>query len=176
MSRRPGRRTTRFEAILLVAMGGVVAVGAAPSVQQSVQEANEASAIASLKITTAAQVAYAAACGRGGFAATYVILGTPVVPGTAAFISPELGSAVQPEFDGYTFSLGAGIDNDVGPEDCLPDPNPTNTTYYAAAVPTYFGETGSRSFAVNAGNTIWEEPAAVAPMEPFGPPSRPIRR
>ena len=47
----------------------------------------------------------------------------------------------------------------------------TQTTFYATAVPQSFGQTGSRSFAVNASGTVWMNNTAVAPTEPFGPPS-----
>jgi len=42
-------------------------------------------------VTTSSQVAYSSACGNGGYAATYVVLGTPVAAGTEGFISADLG-------------------------------------------------------------------------------------
>ena len=68
-----------------------------------------------------------------------------------------------------------GLDNVAGPNDCHEMSNPTNSTFYATGVPMAFGQTGSRSFAVNQLNTIWQEDDAVAPAEPFGPPATPVR-
>jgi len=38
-----------------------------------------------------------------------------------------------------------------------------------------FGQTGSRSFAMNARGTVWQIYAATPPPEPFGPPATTIR-
>ena len=38
-----------------------------------------------------------------------------------------------------------------------------------------YGTTGTRSFAVNAGNTIWQLTGGAAPTEPFRPPATPIQ-
>ena len=82
---------------------------------------------------------------------------------------------LAPQKAGYNFTMGAGAGNAVGPTDCLPAANPTNSTYYATAIPQTFGSTGTRSFAVNAGNTIWQVNAAAAPAEPFAAPATPIQ-
>jgi len=171
-------RTKRHTRIELAAVGvavGVVALGAGPKLQDGREFSNETSAIASLKVTDSAQAAYAASCGNGGYAAHYIILGTPPVAGGHPFISADLGGALAPEKNSYLFGMGAGLGNEVGPNDCLPDTNPTNTTYYATAVPLTFGQTGDRSYAVNADGTIWQDDAAAAPMEPFGAPAKPVR-
>ena len=60
--------------------------------------------------------------------------------------------------------MGAGAAA-VGPNDCLA--RATNAGYYATAEPQTHGTTGTRSFAVNAGNTIWQNTTATAPAEPF---------
>ena len=97
------------------------------------------------------------------------------VAGSEPFISADLGSVLAPQKAGYNFTMGAGAGNAVGPTDCLPAANPTNSTYYATAIPQTFGSTGTRSFAVNAGNTIWQVNAAAAPAEPFAAPATPIQ-
>ena len=169
------RRLTRIESAMAIVIVGIVAIGTAPRLRDAQGLSSEVSAIASLKVTTTAQVAYAASCGNGGYAADYFILGTPVVAGAEPFISDGLGDSTTPERDGYAFTMGPGLGNDVGPNDCLPEANPTNTTFYATAVPVIFGQDGTRSFAVNADNVIWQDEAAAAPMEPFSAPARPIR-
>ena len=53
-----------------------------------------------------------------------------------------------------------------GPNDC----NGTRDDHGVATrrrIPQTFGTTGTRSFAVNAGNTIWQSTTGAAPTEPF---------
>ena len=66
----------------------------------------------------------------------------------------DLGSSAAPQKSGYNFTLGAGAGSAAGPNDC--NGTATITAYYATAVPQTVGTTGTRSFAVNAGNTIWQ--------------------
>ena len=162
---------TLIELLIGVASISIIAAIAVPGLLRARMTGNETSAIASLKVTTSAQVAYSASCGNGGYAATYVILGTPVVANSEPFISADLGSVAAPQKSGYNFTLGAGAGNAVGPNDCLAAANATNSTFYATAIPQTFGSTGTRSFAVNAGNTIWQNTTALAPTEPFGAPN-----
>jgi len=71
---------------------------------------------------------------------------------------------VVPQKSGYNFTLGAGSSG-AGPNDCMA--RATNSGYLTTGVPQTFGSTGTRSFAVNAGNTIWQNTGAAAPTEPF---------
>ena len=163
---------TLIELLIVVAIISIIAAIAVPGLLRARMTGNETSAIASLKVTTSSQVAYSASCGNGGYAATYVILGTPVVAGSEPFISADLGLAVAPKKSGYNFTLGAGAAA-AGPNDCLA--RATNSGYYGTAIPQTFGSTGTRAFAVNAGNTIWQNFILTAPPEPFGTPSTPIQ-
>lgn len=158
---------TLIELLIVVAIISIIAAIAVPGLLRARMTGNETSAIASLKVTTSSQVAYSASCGNGGYAPTYVVLGTPVTVGGEAFISADLGSAVAPQKSGFNFTMGAGAANTNGPTDCLPAANTTLTAYYATGVPQTFGTTGTRSFAVNAGNTIYQINAAAAPTEPL---------
>ena len=56
----------------------------------------------------------------------------------------------------------------------LGTPSP-GTTEYATAVPQTFGQTGSRSFAINTAGTVWMNSTAAAPTEPFGAPAQTYR-
>jgi type IV pilus assembly protein PilA len=157
---------TLIELLIVVAIISIIAAIAVPGLLRARMTGNETSAIASLKVTTSSQVAYSASCGNGGYASTYVILGTPVTAGGEAFISADLGSAVAPQKSGFNFTLGPAAANTAGPTDCLPGANVTASAYYATGIPQTFGTTGTRSFAVDAGNTIYQNNTAVAPSDP----------
>ena len=163
---------TLIEVLIVVAIISVNAAIAVPGLQLAQTTANEASAIASLKLTTSAQVAYSVACGNGGYAASFVVLGTPP-PGGEPFVPADLGKVVAPRKSGYFFTLGPGAGAAAGPNDC--NGRATITRYLATGIPTTNGTTGTRSFAVNAGNTIWQLAGGVAPREPFGAPAVPIQ-
>jgi prepilin-type N-terminal cleavage/methylation domain-containing protein len=164
---------TLIELLIVVAIISIIAAIAVPGLLRAKMTGNETSAIASLRVTTASQVAYSATCGNGAFAATYVVLGTPPGGTGQGFISMDLGTVAAPQKSGYNFTLGPGAGSVAGPVDC--DGTATITAYLATGVPQTFGTTGSRSFAVNANNTIWQVQAAAAPTEPFGPPATTIQ-
>ena len=164
---------TLIELLIVVAIISIIAAIAVPGLLRARMTGNETSAIASLKVVTSAQVAYSASCGNNGYATTFVVLGTPAPGTTEGFISADLGAVVAPQKSGYNFTLGAGAGSAAGPNDC--NGTATQTAYYSSAVPQTFGTTGGRSFATNAGNTIWQASAAAAPTEPFGAPATPIQ-
>ena len=164
---------TLIELLIVVAIISIIAAIAVPGLLRARMTGNETSAIASLKVTTSSQIAYSAACGNGAYAATFVVLGTPPTPGGEGFISADLGTVVAPQKSGYNFTLGAGAGSAAGPNDCLG--TATITAYLGTGVPMTAGTTGTRSFAVNAGNTIWQLTGGAAPAEPFGPPAAPIQ-
>lgn len=164
---------TLIELLIVVAIISIIAAIAVPGLLRAKMTGNETSAITSLKAVTVAQVSYSASCGQNGYATSFVILGTPA-PGTAeGFISADLGLVATPLKSGYTFTLGPGAGATAGPNDC--NGTATTTAFYSTAIPQTFGTTGGRSFATNAGNTIWQVNANAAPTEPFGNPATPIQ-
>lgn len=171
---RPARDNgfTLIELLIVVAIIAVITAVAAVSVLRSRAAAQEAGAIANIRVTSSSQKAYAIACGRGAYAPSYVVLGTPPIPGDPGFISADLGSSVTPVKSGYQFAIAPGAGSAAGPTDC--NGGPTITAFYASAVPIS-AMSGARSFAVNGNGAVWQLSGSTAPTEPFGPPATPIQ-
>jgi len=156
---------TLLELLVVVAIISIIAAIAVPGLLRARATGNESSAIASLRATTSSQVSFSAACGRGGYATSYVVLGTPIGGvGGQAFISADLGSVAQPAKSGFDFDLVPGAAGNGGPADCHGNAN-TGGGFYATATPAAVGITGTRGFAVNAAMTIWQDTSGAPPAE-----------
>jgi type IV pilus assembly protein PilA len=156
---------TLIELLISLAIISVLAAIAVPGLLRARVAGNETSAIASLKLTSLSEVTYAASCGRGGFATSYLVLGTPPSVGSAEFISRDLGQSATPQKSGYNLALTPRSGAGVGPLDC--NGTATTSSWYANAVPMTFGVTGNRGFAVDTTNTIWQDTTGAAPGTPF---------
>ena len=167
------RGFTLIELLIVVAIISIIAAVAVPNLLKSRQSGNEVSAAASLKAVSNAQVMFSVSCGGGAYAVSLSTLGVPSPGTTESFLSPDLTASATPAKAGYNFTMGAGAGASPGPNDC--NGTATTTTYYATAIPQTFGQTGSRSFAVNSAGTIWMTNAATAPTEPFGAPAQTYR-
>lgn len=165
-------RFTRTELLVATAVVVTVAVIAVPGLLRARMSGNEAAAIASLRAIADAELAYASVCGHNYYAPALSTLGVPPQGGSQAFLESGLAVAA-PQRGGYRYTLAAGEGAAAGPSDC--NGTATTTAYYATAVPARFGGTGGRSFAVNTARTIWQAPAAAAPVEPFAAPATPIQ-
>ena len=163
---------TLIELLIVVAIVSIITAIASVGLLRSRAAANETAAIASVRVISSAQNAYAIACGRGAYAPTLVVLGTPPVPGQAAFISTDLSSSLTPLKAGYQFAVTAGAGSVAGPLDC--NGGPTVSAYYSSAVPLSV-VSGNRSFATTANGTIWQLAGGTAPTQPFGPPATMIK-
>jgi len=164
---------TLIEVLIVVAIISIIAAIAVPGLSRARMTGNETSAIASLKAAMSGQLAYSASCGNGGYAASFVVLGTPPVAGSEPFISPDLGLVAAPQKSGYNFTMGPGAGSVAGPNDCLG--TATISSWLSTAVPQTFGTSGTRSFSVNVSNTVWQSLTPAAPTEPFGAPATPIQ-
>ena len=163
---------TATELIIVLAIAGIVAAVAVPGWMRARAARNEAAAVASVRRILAAEIAYAAACGREGYATGLVTLGTPPPGGAQPFLEQDL-AAPEPVMDGYRFALRPGAYAKAGPDDC--HGRPTQTAFYVSAVPESPGSSGGYAFAANTGSNVWQVRGASPPTEPFLPPAAPVR-
>ncbi len=128
-----------IELLIVVAIILVISAIAIPSLLHSKIEANEASAVYSIRTVNTAQVTYATSYPNVGYAATLNMLAAPVSGPTssanAGVLDWVLGctTAVCPK-SGYDFQLY----NVSG--------SPTISAYSVSGVPTTLGITGNRVF------------------------------
>jgi hypothetical protein len=137
------------------------------------ESGNETRAIGGLKLISAAEIAYSASCGNGGYATSLDVLLAPAGSSQERLLSVEAVTGTGGSAASYVFTLAFGLGSTAGPKDCMG--RPTRTGYYATAVPRVFGRTGSHAFAMNTEGVVWRVSAASAPVEPFSAPATPIR-
>lgn len=153
---------TLIELLIVVAIIGVIAAAAVPSLLRARISANEGSAIASLRAITSAEASYASTAGGGGYAILLATLAATCPNGSAAFISSDLAQDPASK-SGYRVALAAGATASAGPNDC--NGTATSTAFYATAVPISNGISGHRGFATTAAGTIFYDSTGIAPTE-----------
>lgn len=161
---------TLVELCIVLIVIGVLITFAVAMFTRARMSGNESAAMGGMRAINSAQFAYLSGCGRGSYATTLVILGTKTAGNSQGYISEDLGSVLNPERNGYRFTLALGAAGGPGPADCAG--RPTQSTYYASSVPITPGTSGSRAFGTNQRGAIYQLPGAVPPDEPFDPPDQ----
>jgi type IV pilus assembly protein PilA len=152
---------TLIELLVVVAIIGIIAAIAIPNLLRARLNANEASAIASLRAISSAQVTFASSCGGNGFTNDLADLAVPPTVGGAGFISADLNvNGIQKS--GYVIALGPGANvQPVMAAALTCNGVPSFSSYHATATRTT-ASTGTRAFATNASRTIFQNFTGVA--------------
>ena len=149
---------TLIELLIVVAIIGIIAAIAVPSLLRARLSGNEASAIGSVRTVSSAQAAFAASCGGGGYAPTLAVLGTAPV-GSVPFIPADLAGGTKA---GYAFTVSNAASAQVMAQaaTCNNAAN-SHTEFFTDAAPTTPGTTGVRYFATDQTGLIKMSQAAI---------------
>ena len=167
------RGMTLVELLVIVCIVVVLMTIGAVQLVRARTRGYEASAVASLRLIVAGQVAYSVSCGNGGFAPTLPVLSRTAPRLTEPFVPAELSSAAVTKKSQYLFTVHPASNAVPYRVDCYGTVN--TTAFVATARPEDYGISGGTlSFATLADGKIWSIAAAVPPAEPFGPPATPL--
>jgi len=133
---------TLIELLIVVAIIGIIAAIAIPSLLRARIAANEAGAIGDSRSVSSSEVAYSSS--NGGAFGTLTCLATPpacnFAAGTTGFVDSQIASLATKQGYNRAFFTGA-------PSQGVPDPG--IATFVYAATPQNTAQTGNRGFAVD---------------------------
>ena len=136
---------TLIELLIVVAIIGIIAAIAIPSLLRARISANEAAAEGDSRTVSSAQVAYASS-NRGAYGTTLYCLGSPTTCGfpstVTQFLDPQVGTQGVVTKQGYNRTYFAGAV-------ATGTPDPGVSTFAYASNPTTPGNTGTRYFAID---------------------------
>jgi prepilin-type N-terminal cleavage/methylation domain-containing protein len=170
-SRRSDAGFTLVELCVVIVVLGILLVMASALLSRARVAGNESAAIGAMRVISSAQFAYLNGCGHGYYATSLPVLAAKTAVGSQGYLSEDLGTSATPIRNGYRLAMGVGAEGAVSGTDCAG--RPTQTSYYAWAVPITPGRTGNRTFATNPKGAVWQKMGPTPPPEPFGPPAEP---
>lgn len=153
---------TLIELLILVGLIGILTAIAVPGLLRARITGNEASAIGSIRSIVSSQQDYRGL--NGGYATSITTLAATCASQLSPFIASDwiTNGAIK---NGYIFSVVPGTNAVPGPPDACG--HPTSDKFYVTAVPEDVGLTGTRAFAADGGEVIWQNTIADAPPHPF---------
>ena len=165
---------TLVELMLAVAIAGILASIALPSLSRARLASLEASTLGSLRTMHTAQASFAAACGGGSYAPAVVWLTRPATGTKSAFIGPGIATD-SVDRQGYRIRFTAGPVVPTAPASC-------NGLAARLAVQSYFIAAdpltpGPRYFGTSASGTMYQSTARVRAFYTGAPaaPAKPVQ-
>jgi type II secretory pathway pseudopilin PulG len=146
-----------LEAVIVLAVTGVLVAMAIVELERARLAGNEAAAVGSLRAINSAESTYASSCGAAGYAQSLEDLAKPPPGASQAFIPPDLtkNGIVK---KGYAVSVAP----DHGATVVTPTMRACNapaanamSSYFASANPVSPGFSGKRTFATNKNGKIY---------------------
>ncbi len=148
---------TLIELLIVVAIIGIIAAIAIPSLLRARIAANEAGAIGDSRSVSSSQVAYGAS--NGGAYGVMTCLSNPVgcgfAGGTTPFLDSNIGALNQKQ--GYTRSFTPGV-----PANGTPDSGISGFVYFAT--PTVVAQTGNRGFGIDHSGLVCMDTTGAMPV------------
>jgi prepilin-type N-terminal cleavage/methylation domain-containing protein len=164
---------TLIELLLVVAIIGIIAAIAIPSLTRARGAAWEVSTIGSLRTIHAAQVAYSVSCSTGYYASTIPnLILPPTGGGKAAFLGPEFKTNAT-DAHGYRVSFIAGARAPRSLMSCNGLAAGQSLSTYFVGADLLAGANGSvsRYFGVNQNGAIYQSRARIASFLAGAPPA-----
>lgn len=159
---------TLIELLMVCAILGVLAAIAGTRMMRARMSANEAAAVAGLRVINSGQASFSSSCAGGGYAIDLADLAKAPTGSSEAFVSPDL-NANGVRKSGYAFGLAKSAEagtTDVTIPTCNNAGATPATSYQANA--DAIGSLAGRFFATDKRGTIFESPSPLANPIPAG--------
>ncbi len=159
---------TLIELLIVCAILGVLAAIAGTRMMRARMSANEASAVAGLRVINSGQASFSSSCGGGGYAIDLADLAKAPPGSNEAFVSPDFATNGARK-SGYAFGLAKSAEagtSDVAIPTCNAAGATPATGYQANA--DAIGAIAGRYFATDKRGTIFQSASALANPIPAG--------